>query len=205
MALKINMAAFLDRSCSNGPGWRAVLWVQGCPIRCPGCYNRDFWSFDPREMVDVKELAARVLNIQTIEGVTFSGGEPFSQARALGALGAILQEEGLSIVTFSGYPAEVLFASSSRDWHSLLEVTDLLIAGPFMREKQAILHLRGSSNQSLVFLSDRLKGRLPEEDTFQNMEILVDHEGTAVMTGVGGVAAEQSGNGEENLCLTSVE
>ena len=29
----------LPRSTVNGPGERAVVWFQGCDLRCPGCWN----------------------------------------------------------------------------------------------------------------------------------------------------------------------
>ncbi len=37
--LLLNVAATMSRSRANGPGVRAVIWVQGCTIGCPGCYN----------------------------------------------------------------------------------------------------------------------------------------------------------------------
>ena len=36
----MNMAGFYDESISNGVGWRAVLFVSGCPHHCPGCHNK---------------------------------------------------------------------------------------------------------------------------------------------------------------------
>ena len=35
----MKMAGFYDESISNGLGWRAVLFVSGCPHHCPGCHN----------------------------------------------------------------------------------------------------------------------------------------------------------------------
>ena len=36
----MKMAGFYDESISNGLGWRAVLFVSGCPHNCPGCHNK---------------------------------------------------------------------------------------------------------------------------------------------------------------------
>ena len=36
----MKMAGFYDESISNGEGWRAVLFVSGCPHHCPGCHNK---------------------------------------------------------------------------------------------------------------------------------------------------------------------
>ena len=130
MALQINTAEFLERSKANGPGVRAVLWVQGCPIRCKDCFNRNLWSFEKNNTVEVSRLAERISAVRGIEGVTFSGGEPFSQAEELAELGGILQKNGLNIVTFTGYEYRQIQLSNRPGWHGLLAVTDLLIEGP---------------------------------------------------------------------------
>ena len=38
----------LPRSAANGPGERAVVWFQGCDLRCPGCWNESTHAFDRR-------------------------------------------------------------------------------------------------------------------------------------------------------------
>ena len=81
----VNVAAFLPRSRANGPGERAVVWVQGCPRPvCPGCWNPAFLDVNHEATrVSVPDLAARILALDGLDGVTFSGGEPFHQAAAL--------------------------------------------------------------------------------------------------------------------------
>src|SRR5947207_12067562 len=69
-----------------GPGTRAVLWVQGCPFRCPGCVAPETLPFRGGEAVSVASLADELIGLPEIEGVTFSGGEPMSQAAALARL-----------------------------------------------------------------------------------------------------------------------
>ena len=80
-------SGFLARSEVNGPGIRAVVWVQGCPFRCEGCFNERFLPFSPAQQVSVSELAGTILSLPGIDGVTFSGGEPFAQAGPLAELG----------------------------------------------------------------------------------------------------------------------
>lgn len=154
MVLRINR--FLPFTRAEGPGNRACLWVQGCPIRCPGCAVPWTWPDDGGQTVSVADLAEQILNGPEIEGVTFLGGEPFAQAKALASLGTIVKEAGLSIVTFTGYELDFLQGAQDDDLLDLLHITDLLIAGPFRRE---CLDLSrpwvGSSNKQFHFLTDR--------------------------------------------------
>jgi anaerobic ribonucleoside-triphosphate reductase activating protein len=79
----LNIMGYVNRSEVNGPGSRAVVWVQGCLRACTGCFNPASWPFEPNQIVTVDELVERILADPLNEGVTFSGGEPFWQATAL--------------------------------------------------------------------------------------------------------------------------
>ena len=118
----------------EGPGERACIYVQGCSIRCKGCITPQSWQKGIQK-VNVKDIAETILQGPEIEGVTFSGGEPFEQAKALAKLGNILKNEGLSVVTFTGHVLEDIVKSSDVDWHGLLSVTNLLIGGPYLSDK----------------------------------------------------------------------
>jgi anaerobic ribonucleoside-triphosphate reductase activating protein len=152
----INLAGFLARSEVNGPGTRAVIWVQGCPLRCAGCFNPQFQPFSPATITTVDSLARRILAIPGIDGVTFSGGEPFAQAGPLAVLGEQLRDNGLSIVTYSGYSAEQLADGNNPEWPALLAVTDLLIAGPFVAGMTRPDRLKGSTNQQSIPIGTKL-------------------------------------------------
>ena len=142
----------------EGPGRRAALWVQGCPIQCPGCANGATWSLDGGYQATVEDLFNQICRQQNIEGVTFIGGEPFSQATALAALGQLCREHGLSVVTFTGYEHCRLVAARREDWNALLAVTDLLLAGPFLEDQKDFSRpWVGSRNQQFVFLTDRYR------------------------------------------------
>lgn len=183
--LTINVAAFLKESKANGPGVRAVLWVQGCPIHCADCFNPQMWSFQPLKLITVGDMAARILhNRRNITGVTFTGGEPFCQAKALSELGRTLQINGLNIITFTGYTPHELQMSDCRDWKKLLAVTDILIAGPFIAKLACNNNLRGSSNQQLIFLSGRLQLHDDIEGEVANStEFIIEPDGTLITTG----------------------
>lgn len=151
----LNVAAWQARSVVNGPGERFVLWLQGCPRRCPGCINPEFLPITPRHLITVEQMAARILTVTGIEGVTYSGGEPFLQAAPLAALSARLQAKGLGIVCYSGYTLRELQNHPDPGVQALLARLDLLIDGPFIQAQTAPLRWRGSANQQLHYLSPR--------------------------------------------------
>ncbi|HWR06518.1 4Fe-4S single cluster domain-containing protein [Sporomusa sp.] len=182
----INMAAFLPTSLVNGPGLRTVVWVQGCPRRCPGCFNQDMLEVKDRQLVSAIELAGRILAESGIEGVTFSGGEPFAQAAALAVLAELLVEHGLTIMIFTGYRYEELKAAANPEWNRLLAVTDLLVAGPYIEQQQSRDYLRGSANQELIFLTARLQQH-PDivNQAGQAREFIIDNAGNIIVSGLG--------------------
>ena len=88
-----------------------------------------------------------------LAGITFSGGEPFCQAEAFGHMAKRVKERDLSLTVFSGYTYERLMEMAVEDEHirRLLELTDILIDGPFINElKDLTLQFRGSSNQRII-------------------------------------------------------
>ena len=153
---QLNLAGFLPRSEVNGPGSRAVVWVQGCPIRCRGCFNEAYWPFSPANIIAVDELASRITALPDIDGVTFSGGEPFAQAGPLAQLGDRIKEAGLTLVTYTGFTHDQLLRGRRPSWVHLLAITDLLIAGPYIDSLACTGMYRGSSNQQVIPISGRI-------------------------------------------------
>jgi anaerobic ribonucleoside-triphosphate reductase activating protein len=182
----LNLAGFLAKSEVNGPGTRAVLWVQGCPFRCEGCFNPQFQPFSPAAITRVDILAAEILSLEGLDGVTFSGGEPFAQAGPLAVLGEHLRDAGLTIVTYSGYTPDQLAEGRDPAWPALLAVTDLLIAGPFIAGRGQPDGLRGSTNQQLIPIGTKLsrprKSGKPEPAS-QRTEFTITADGMIITTG----------------------
>ena len=177
---------FLPMTEAEGPGRRAALWVQGCPIRCPDCANLPTWSFSAGEVVSVVALFKRIKNQKGIEGVTFVGGEPFLQAGALACLGRLCQDGGLSVVTFTGYDYEQVKTATMKDWNELLLVTDLLLAGPFIQEQRDFSRpWVGSRNQEFIFLTDRYRYLQTEVWSSEHLlEIQVGRAGSIQINGL---------------------
>ncbi len=183
---RLRIHRFVPFTRAEGPGERACLWVQGCPIRCAGCAVP--WTWDPAagQWVDVRALAEQVLAGPPVEGVTFLGGEPFEQAAALAELGGVLRGAGLSVLTFSGYTLERIRRANRADWAALLEVTDLLIDGPYVRERLDLSRpWAGSSNQRYHFLTERYRHLEPELTSIpQRLEVRVHPDGRLEINGM---------------------
>ena len=182
----LNLAGFLARSEVNGPGIRAVVWVRGCPFRCRGCFNEQFQSFSPATVIPVDNLAEIILAIPDINGVTFSGGEPFAQAGPLAELGERLRRAGLTIITYTGYTAGQLADGDDPAWPALLAATDLLITGPYVAELAVADPLTGSSNQQAITIGMKIpvfrKGSCPHPAPGRT-EFTIAPDGTITTTG----------------------
>ena len=177
---------FLPETEVEGPGRRAALWVQGCAIQCPGCANGATWSFDGGYQATVEDLFDQIRKQHNIEGVTFIGGEPFSQARALAALGRLSREHGLSVVTFTGYEHSRLVAACREDWTALLAVTDLLLAGPFLEDQKDFSRpWVGSRNQEFIFLTDCYRNLQAQGlSSINGLEIQIASDGGVRLNGL---------------------
>lgn len=94
------------------------------------------------------------------DGVTISGGEPFDQPGALGALiaGFRMRTKG-DLLVFSGYSLERL----QNDHGDLLSLLDVLISDPFDATASQTLELRGSDNQRVSVYSDLARQRYPAD------------------------------------------
>src|SRR5438046_544076 len=91
-----------------------------------------------------------------LEGITLPGGEPFAHAVGAVALADAAHALDLSVMIFTGFPLEDLRSSSDMNIHRLLDVTDILVDGPYVREQpETRRRWIGSSNQRVHFLSAR--------------------------------------------------
>ena len=130
----LNIMGYVDQSEVNGPGCRAVVWVQGCNRECSGCFNPDSWAFEINDLVAIDTLAESILKNPQNTGVTFSGGEPFWQAPALTILAKKLKAAGLNVMSFTGFTLQQLQSNSAPPGaKELLAELDILIDGPFVK------------------------------------------------------------------------
>lgn len=174
--MNLNIANLLHDSNVNGPGNRDVIWVQGCAIKCPGCFNQHLWSFSPKHIIPVEDLIEKTAKrIDKIEGISILGGEPMHQPKVLGAYFSAVKKMGLTTVIYSGFTYEYLRKQNSPAITKVLEHTDILVDGPYRHDLQdKSLIWRGSTNQRILFLSDIYSVTdIPESTDYFNSEIHV--------------------------------
>jgi len=104
-------------------------------------------------MWEVGDLGRAILDTPNIEGVTFTGGEPFEQARALAEVARRVREMDLSIFIFTGLQLNELNSPAQQ---RLLKLSDVVVDGRYVEaERRSGLTWRGSANQRVHFLTDR--------------------------------------------------
>jgi anaerobic ribonucleoside-triphosphate reductase activating protein len=187
MTPQLNIMGYLNRSEVNGPGCRAVVWVQGCWRECPDCFNLASWSLAVNQLVSVEELAERILSEPANQGVTFSGGEPFLQAPALAALAKQIKTAGLNVLSFTGYTLSELRSPSAPEGAvDLLNQLDILIDGPYV--SALAIHKPdspvSSRNQRLHIFNPAFADKIDWASDQTEIHILKD--GTYVFTGFRG-------------------
>lgn len=141
------ISGIVKESIVDGPGLRYVIFVQGCPHHCKGCHNPQTWSFDGGERRDVGDILEEIKANPLLDGVTFSGGEPFTQSGELILLAREVKKLGLNVVVYTGY----LFEDLVGVYSEFLSTIDILIDGPFVEDlKSYDLMFKGSSNQRVI-------------------------------------------------------
>lgn len=180
----LNIMGYVDKSEVNGPGCRAVVWVQGCRRECPDCFNPASWSFEINQLIAIDALAQRILSNPDNEGVTFSGGEPFWQAIALAELARKIKAQGLNVMSFTGFTLEQLQSEKApAGAQALLAQLDILIDGPYV-ESLAINSPDSpvsSSNQRVHIFNPAFKDRITWAS--DQVEVHVFKDGSRIFTG----------------------
>lgn len=187
---------FVAHSQVNGPGTRAIVYLQGCNLGCAGCWNPATHAFvgPPREAADVAEQIAAAHQTHFIEGVTFSGGEPMQQALDLLDLIRLLKRSRpeLSIGMYSGYTQHELDSGGfwtrhsiaqdarRRIWEDIKQHLDFAVLGRFVAVRPNRLPMRTSANQVLRLFSGRY-----HEEHFKPLEfeVHIEAQGLVQITG----------------------
>ena len=151
----MKVAGIITNDIINGPGFRVSVFCSGCPIKCEGCHNKEYQDFEYGTEL-TEELINDImdeLKSSRYKGLSLLGGEPFAEQNIDGmiAIAEKAKKLGKDIWIWSGFTYEVLKKNKKRAY--LLSLCDVLVDGPFIKEKKDInLKFRGSSNQRIIEL-----------------------------------------------------
>jgi pyruvate formate lyase activating enzyme len=92
--------SFQSLGTADGPGVRAVVFMQGCPLRCACCHNPDTWDFNGGKEATPEEIFLKIKRLKNYfgesGGVTVSGGEPLMQPEFIKELFKLCKTDGIT-------------------------------------------------------------------------------------------------------------
>ena len=156
-------AGLIKNDMSAAPGVSVTFFTQGCPHHCRGCHNPETWSFE-RGKEFTSDTLNDIINALTANNITRSlaimGGEPLcAENTFLTYLVIKTVKEKLpntKVYVWTGYYYEDLIEHRDSRVLQILELTDVLIDGPYVEALRDItLPMRGSSNQSVIDLTKK--------------------------------------------------
>lgn len=131
-------------SLVDGPGLRTVVFFQGCKKACKGCHNPKTWSLSSGIRYSVNELADILKTKAKNKKITFSGGEPLLQVKAVMELAK--QLNGYDLCMYTGMSIDDVPIE-------LRNMLHYLKVGPFQKENRTtVTPYVGSTNQSFIDL-----------------------------------------------------
>jgi len=140
--------SFESFSTLDGPGVRYVIFLQGCPLRCKYCHNRDTRDVNLGDVYTVDEVVEKVLNykeyIAENGGVTISGGEPLIQLDFVIEIFKKLKKHGIHTALDTAGFVDI---DKIKD---LLDYTDLVILDLKQMDNDCHKELIGVSNEKIL-------------------------------------------------------
>lgn len=155
----MRIAGVIKESIVDGPGIRFVLFFQGCPHKCEGCHNKSTWDIDGGYLCEVEKIVDEVKRNPLLNGITYSGGEPFLQIDAMLQINKQLSAfvgDNFNYMAYTGFTYEELQDMSKYNPKitEILGQLDYLVDGRFIEEKRDLTGMfKGSSNQRFIDLN----------------------------------------------------
>ncbi|CDR31492.1 Pyruvate formate-lyase-activating enzyme [Acholeplasma oculi] len=135
----------------DGPGLRYVLFLQGCPLRCKFCHNRDTWGTEENKLMTVDEILKDYKRFKAFYkggGLTVSGGEATLQLPFLIELFKAFKKEGIH--TCLDTAAGTFRESRIDEFDELLKYTDLVLLDIKHIDDEKHKWLTGATNQNIL-------------------------------------------------------
>ena len=151
----------------NGNGIGVSLFVQGCPLHCEGCFNKELWEFNGGKEFEAKTkvLLLDLLAPTYVKRFSLLGGEPLAPENVKGSLNLLRSVRNSynntkEIWLYTGYTLEELDNRCDRDIAEILSMVDVLVDGRFnYARKDLTLAFRGSTNQRIIDMKATLEQR----------------------------------------------
>lgn len=154
--ISFRIAGITNDSIVDGPGLRFVIFFQGCKLNCYNCHNPQTHDLNGGYNILMSELLNKIDANPLLQGVTFSGGEPFLQADKLIVFANEIKKRNLDITVYSGYTFTELNKNLLRK--KLLSCCDILIDGKYVDSKKTLDgKFIGSKNQRIIDLNKSFK------------------------------------------------
>lgn len=152
----MNLIGTYSETIVDGEGIRYSIYLAGCTHHCPGCQNPESWSSQAGELLTEERISSIIKEIKSnplLDGVTFSGGDPFYNPEEFLSLAKRIKEETkLNVWCYTGYTYEEI--DSHPRLKPILEWIDVLVDGRFDESLYSpYLTFRGSSNQRIIKIS----------------------------------------------------
>ncbi len=180
--LTLRVHQMVASSLANGPGKRAVIWLQGCTLACPGCFNPQTHPSATGKTASIEQIDNWLRSLDgSIDGLTISGGEPLQQLKPLTALlHKVRARTDLPTILFTGYTWQEV--NQMPGVKKLFKLVDLILAGRYMVDQRAASHLIGSRNKTVHFLSSAYQ---PDDlSAVPEAEVLIDPSGDILLSGI---------------------
>ena len=144
--MQIRVHSYESMGTFDGPGLRYVVFLQGCPFRCLYCANPDtIDAVGESTLTDAEHIVKQAVSFKPFfgkrGGITFSGGEPTVQAKALIPLFKRLKEKGIHICVDSNG------AIWNNDVEELWKLTDLVMLDIKEFNNDRHQYITGRSNE----------------------------------------------------------
>lgn len=144
----INVHSYESMGTFDGPGLRLVVFLQGCMFRCLYCANPDTLELTGGMPTTSEEILKMAISQKAFfgkkGGITFSGGEPTLQAKALVPLFTELKENGIHICL------DTNGSIWNEDVEKLFDLTDLVLLDIKQHNSERHHLLTGRSNDQTL-------------------------------------------------------
>lgn len=191
---------------SLGPGRRIGIWLQGCSLACDGCMSKHTWDKQAGSAYTQQEVLMKIEKIYLdssaqVDGITFSGGEPFEQGAAFLSLVKHIKswrdeiKPSLDLLCYTGFR----WASIKRQFPTALDLFDGIISEPYSKNESNNSPIMGSANQLLHQLT--LLGKETYTNDWQvlsdrKIDVVVDSNTVSVL----GIPSQGDLDKLVNLC-----